>query len=119
MFGLAQPVLDGIKLFLKGRFSLEYSHKYLYKRVPVIAFMVMFLLLSCLPFSVVSTSQYQVLWLLIIFGVNSHLILISGWASQSKFAMIGRIRSLAQAVSFEMLATVVLLFPYLVNFVFT
>jgi len=47
------------------------------------------------------------------------LILISGWASQSKFAIIGRIRSLAQAVSFEMLATVVLLFPYLVNFVFT
>jgi NADH:ubiquinone oxidoreductase subunit H len=47
------------------------------------------------------------------------LILIRGWASQSKFAMIGRIRRLAQAVSFEMLATVVLLFPYLVNFVFT
>jgi len=61
LFGLAQPVLDGIKLFLKGRFNLEYSHKYLYKSVPVIAFMVMFLLLACLPFRVVRSSQYQVL----------------------------------------------------------
>jgi NADH-quinone oxidoreductase subunit H len=77
-WGILQPVLDGMKLFLKLDFELESNHKLLYKRFPILNLITMFFLLFILPFDVHVSSDYQMFWVLIVFGLNSHLLLISG-----------------------------------------
>jgi len=114
--GILQPVLDGIKLLIKRKLLLEYTHYVLYQVIPLLRYAVMFLLFLILPLPLLTNSQAQVLWLLIVFGLNSHLLLISGWASQNKYGRLGSLRNLAQTISFEVLLTLIILLPYYLNF---
>lgn len=50
-------------------------------------------------------------------GINSHVLLISGWSSSSKYSMMGSIRSLAQTVSFEIILTLVVFLSYFLGVV--
>jgi NADH:ubiquinone oxidoreductase subunit H len=78
VFGLLQPVLDGVKLFLKSRTSLEQVHKLIYFISSYLTLSVMLLLMMALPFRENRIFEYQGLWLLVVLGLGTHLILICG-----------------------------------------
>lgn len=115
VFGLLQPVLDGIKLFLKSRTSLEQVHKLIYIIRSYLTLSIMLLLIMALPLRENRIFEYQGLWLLVILGLGTHLILMCGWSSISKYRMIGRVRSLSQAISYEVVFSLLLLLPFLLN----
>jgi len=119
IFGLLQAVLDGIKLFFKPLLQLE-QHQYgVYNLMAYLSLSITLLLYLTIPYVSHPNAEYQVLWILAILGLITHLILLRGWASNSKYALLGRIRSLAQAVSYEVVLTLLLLLPFLLNNVFT
>jgi len=115
--GLIQPVLDGVKLLFKIQLKLEVRYKLLYKLTPLASLVVMMLFYLSLPVKDGPIIEYQSLWLLIVLGINSHVLLISGWASSSKYRIMGRIRSLAQTVSFEIILTLVVFLSYFLGLI--
>jgi len=115
IFGLLQPVLDGIKLFLKSGTALEQVHKFIYIMSSYLTLSVMLLLIIAVPFRENRIFEYQGLWLLVILGLGTHLILMCGWSSISKYSIIGRVRSLSQAISYEVVFSLLLLLPFLLN----
>jgi len=59
--GLLQPVLDGIKLLIKTKLLLEYTHYVLYQVIPLLSYAVIFLLFLVLPLPLLANRQAQVL----------------------------------------------------------
>ena len=78
MGGLIQPVLDGVKLLFKIQLKLEVSYKLLYKLTPLASLVVMMLFYLSLPIGIGPRIEYQSLWLLVVLGINSHVLLIRG-----------------------------------------
>jgi len=98
--GILQPVLDGIKLFLKE--GINYK-TYLFEPFiigPIIAFCSMLILWNTLPVRSINFT-FSGLILLTLVGVLVYSTLLSGWASYSKYAIIGSIRSCSQTISYE------------------
>jgi NADH-quinone oxidoreductase subunit H len=104
MWGLLQPLADGLKLLVKETVLPSNANTILFIIAPILTF-----LLSLLGWAVVPFGSHTVLsdlniGLLYIFAVSSlgvYGIIISGWASNSKYAFLGALRSAAQMVSYE------------------
>jgi NADH-quinone oxidoreductase subunit H len=104
LFGLLQPLSDGLKLFLKEAIIPSSADKFLFIIAPVITFSV-----SLLSWCVIPLSQYgllaeidlAILYLFAISSLGVYGIIISGWSSNSKYAFLGALRSAAQMVSYE------------------
>lgn len=115
--GLIQPVLDGVKLLFKIQLKLEVRYKLLYKLTPLASLVIMMLFFLSLPLKERPGIEYQSLWLLVVLGVNSHVLLIRGWASRSKYRIMGSVRRLSQTVSFEIILTLVVFLAYFLDIV--
>jgi NADH-quinone oxidoreductase subunit H len=103
-FGLLQPIVDGVKLMLKEVIVPTQSNKFLFVLAPVITFVLALTGWAVIPFGeglVLSNINVGVLYLLAISSLGVYGIIISGWASNSKYAFLGAIRSAAQMVSYE------------------
>lgn len=104
-FGLLQPFADGIKLLIKEPIFPYKSNKILFWIAPLITFFASSLNLVFLPLAdsrILGNYAYD---LLFIFGVSSfgvYGIIISGWASNSKYAFLGALRAAAQMISYEL-----------------
>jgi NADH-quinone oxidoreductase subunit H len=104
MWGLLQPLADGLKLLIKESIFPSNSNTIIFVLAPILTF-----LLSLLGWAVIPYGESMVLsdlnvGLLYIFAVSSlgvYGILTSGWASNSKYAFLGALRSAAQMVSYE------------------
>jgi NADH-quinone oxidoreductase subunit H len=104
IWGLLQPLADGLKLLVKETVLPSNANTILFIIAPILTF-----LLSLLGWAVVPFGSHTVLsdlniGLLYIFAVSSlgvYGIIISGWASNSKYAFLGALRSAAQMVSYE------------------
>ena len=102
--GIIQPLSDGFKLFIKEMIIPSSSDKLLFILAPLITF-----ILSLLIWGVIPTGQGMVmsnlpLGLLFIFAISSlevYGIIIAGWASNSRYAFLGTIRTVAQMISYE------------------
>lgn len=103
-FGLIQPLADGIKLMLKEAIIPSKSSKALFLLAPMITFTLAMIGWAVIPFGenmVLANINVGVLYLLAISSLGVYGIIISGWASNSKYAFLGAIRSAAQMVSYE------------------
>ncbi|MCE3233734.1 MAG: nuoH [Rickettsiaceae bacterium] len=103
-FGLLQPLADGIKLILKEVIVPTKSNKLLFLLAPVITFVLALVGWAVIPFSegmVLANINVGVLYLLAISSLGVYGIIIAGWASNSKYAFLGAIRSASQMVSYE------------------
>lgn len=103
-FGLIQPLADGIKLMLKEVIIPKSSNKFLFVIAPMITFILAVMGWAVIPFSegvVLANINVGVLYLLAISSLGVYGIIIAGWASNSKYAFLGAIRSAAQMVSYE------------------
>ena len=109
--GLAQPFNDAIKLFSKEIVLPYTSNLGQYLASPLCALVIVLVTFVSIPLkeSILSIS-ISVLFIYIIISINIYPVLISGWASNSKYALIGALRAVAQTVSYEVRLAVILIF---------
>jgi NADH-quinone oxidoreductase subunit H len=103
-FGLLQPLADGVKLMFKEVILPADANKILFLLAPIITFVLALIGWAVIPFSenfVVANINVGVTYLLATSSLGVYGIIISGWASNSKYAFLGAIRSSAQMISYE------------------
>ena len=103
-FGLLQPIADAIKLFLKETIIPGGANKVLFVLAPMITFVLSFASWAVIPFDegwVLADINVGILYLIAISSLSVYGVLIAGWASNSRYAFLGALRSAAQMVSYE------------------
>lgn len=103
-FGLLQPLADGVKLMFKEVILPTHANKALFLLAPIITFVLALIGWAVVPFSenfAISNMNVGVTYLLATSSLGVYGIIISGWASNSKYAFLGAIRSSAQMISYE------------------
>lgn len=103
-YGLAQPIADIIKLFCKEIIVPTASNKYLYLIAPILSIAPALSAWAVIPFQpsiLVTDINAGVLFLYAMSSLGVYGILIAGWASNSKYAFFGALRSAAQTISYE------------------
>jgi NADH-quinone oxidoreductase subunit H len=104
LFGLLQPLSDGLKLFTKETVIPSNSNKVLFLISPALTFIISLIGWSIIPYSKYSVLCELNIGLLYLFAISSlgvYGIILSGWSSNSKYAFLGALRSAAQMVSYE------------------
>ena len=112
-FGLLQPLVDGLKLFLKEELMPTNVYRPLYILAPIIALSCALISISMVPFGAdvrykgvdlfqISDVNIGLLILLGITGVGVYGIALSGWASNNKYSLLGALRASAQVISYEL-----------------
>lgn len=103
-FGLLQPIADGVKLLFKEIILPTASNKVLFLLGPVLAIAPAFAAWAVIPFDlnmVLANIDAGLLYILAMTSVAVYGVIIAGWASNSKYAFLGSMRSAAQIVSYE------------------
>nr|YP_010317503.1 NADH dehydrogenase subunit 1 [Numenius minutus]UNB15380.1 NADH dehydrogenase subunit 1 [Numenius minutus] len=109
-FGLLQPVADGIKLFIKEPIRPSTSSPFLFILTPMLALLLAITIWIPLPLPFSLTDlNLGLLFLLAMSSLAVYSILWSGWASNSKYALIGALRAVAQTISYEVTLAIILL----------
>lgn len=104
IFGLLQPLADGVKLMFKEVIIPTNANKVLFLLAPIITFVLALIGWAAIPFSekfVISNLNVGVTYLLATSSLGVYGIIIAGWSSNSKYAFLGAIRSSAQMISYE------------------
>ena len=103
-FGLLQPLADGLKLFSKETIFPTVSNKIVFLLAPMVAFSLSIAAWAVIPIAdgwVISNINVGILYLFAISSLSVYGIIMAGWASNSKYAFMGALRSAAQMVSYE------------------
>ncbi|MGF7175799.1 NADH-quinone oxidoreductase subunit NuoH [Azospirillum doebereinerae] len=103
-FGLLQPFADGLKLFAKEQILPEGANRVVFYVAPMITFFLALVAWAVIPFDyglVLSNINVGVLYLFAISSLGVYGIVMAGWASNSRYAFLGALRSAAQMVSYE------------------
>ena len=107
-FGLLQPIADGLKFLFKEDVIPTHSNRFLYIAAPIVSLVPALLSFSVIPFGPSLQITDLSVGLLFIFAVTSlgiYGIALGGWASNSKYPLMGAIRSSAQMISYELSLT--------------
>nr|YP_010131060.1 NADH dehydrogenase subunit 1 [Exostoma gaoligongense]QPZ53801.1 NADH dehydrogenase subunit 1 [Exostoma gaoligongense] len=109
-YGLLQPIADGIKLFIKEPIRPATSSPFLFLITPMMALTLAMLLWTPMPIPYPLTElNLGMLFILALSSLAVYSILGSGWASNSKYALIGALRAVAQTISYEVSLGLILL----------
>jgi NADH-quinone oxidoreductase subunit H len=103
-FGLLQPIADGVKLLHKETIIPMAANKLLFLVAPVLLFSLSLAAWAVIPFApnwVFSDINVGILYILSISSLGVYGIIIAGWSSNSKYALLGALRSAAQMISYE------------------
>lgn len=103
-FGLLQPVADGLKLLVKETILPTRANKAVFLLAPMLTFLLSLVAWAVIPFGeglVLSDINVGILYLFAISSLGVYGIIMAGWASNSKYAFLGALRSAAQMVSYE------------------
>jgi len=103
-YGLGQPFADVFKLLLKEIVLPENANRFLFVLAPIITLAPAFAAWAVIPFSdtlVLAKIDAGLLYILAMTSLGVYGIIIAGWASNSKYAFLGALRSAAQIVSYE------------------
>nr|QHN51348.1 NADH dehydrogenase subunit 1 [Lissotriton vulgaris] len=108
--GLLQPIADGLKLFIKEPVRPSTSSQTLFLVMPTMALTLALMIWIPLPMPfMLSSLNLGVLFLLALSSLAVYSILGSGWSSNSKYALIGALRAVAQTISYEVTLGLILL----------
>lgn len=123
LFGLGQPVADGVKFLFKAQFTPSHVDKKLFVVAPVVIFVAATVVFAVIPFgSVVPPDIFPASWgirapiqlvaapgidvgMVYVFAVGSiavYGVVLGGWASNNKYSFLGALRSSAQLISYEL-----------------
>lgn len=103
-FGLLQPMADGMKLFFKETILPTASRKFVFILAPMITFVLALVGWAVIPVGaemVFADINMGILYLLAISSLGVYGVVMAGWASNSRYAFLGAMRSAAQMVSYE------------------
>lgn len=113
IFGILQPVADGVKMFMKEEIIPDVSNKFLFILGPCLSMMTALMTSAVIPWGnglIISGTFYPLqatdvnIGILYIFGVVSigvYGIMIGGWASNNKYSLLGALRASSQMISYE------------------
>ncbi|NVO19741.1 MAG: NADH-quinone oxidoreductase subunit NuoH [Bacteroidetes bacterium] len=113
-FGLLQPLADGIKLFYKEEFMPASANKFLYILGPSLTMLVALLTSAVIPWGnslIINGHEFSlqvadinigILYVFAVVSVGVYGIMIGGWASNNKYALLGAIRAASQMISYEL-----------------
>nr|YP_009861577.1 NADH dehydrogenase subunit 1 [Anguis graeca]API85428.1 NADH dehydrogenase subunit 1 [Anguis graeca] len=108
--GLLQPVADGVKLFIKEPIRPSHSSPLLLILAPLLALSLAMMIWSPLPMPYALTElNLGLLFMLAVSSMAVYSVLWSGWASNSKYALMGALRAIAQTISYEVTLGIILL----------
>lgn len=110
--GILQPFRDAIKLFNKNLVLIENSNILLFSISPFLSLLLALLVVSIIPYLYSSPfdNKHNILVFFIISSIRVYILLIIGWASNSKYAHLGAIRRVAQIISYEVSFFLIILF---------
>nr|QBP33653.1 NADH dehydrogenase subunit 1 [Aptornis otidiformis] len=115
-FGLLQPIADGVKLFTKEPIRPSTSSPFLFTSTPILALLLALTIWTPLPLPFpLADLNLGLLFLLAMSSLAVYSILWSGWASNSKYALIGALRAVAQTISYEVTLAIILLSTILLS----
>jgi len=103
-YGLFQPVSDGLKLFGKENIIPNFSNIGIFIIIPVLFFIISLLNWAVIPYdkySILTNIELSVFFLLAISSLTTYGIIMAGWASNSKYAFLGCMRTISQLISYE------------------
>ncbi len=103
-FGLLQPLADGIKLFFKEDITPAKADRGLFLFAPLLSLVTVLVAFAVLPFGKglwIADLNIALLYLLALSSLTAYGIIVAGWASNSKYALLGGLRSTAQVISYE------------------
>ncbi|MEQ8397184.1 NADH-quinone oxidoreductase subunit NuoH [Thalassobaculum sp.] len=103
-FGLLQPLADGVKLLAKETILPSGANKIVFLLAPMLTFILSLIAWAVIPFGpdmVLADINVGVLYLFAISSLGVYGVIMAGWASNSKYAFLGALRSAAQMVSYE------------------
>lgn len=113
-FGLLQPVADGVKLIFKEELIPAQADKLIFILAPIMTGVPAWIILAVLPlgsaqlfgrtidFSIAGNLDVGILYIAAITSISVYGIVLAGWSSNNKYAMLGGIRSSAQMISYEL-----------------
>ena len=127
IFGLGQPIADGVKFIFKEEFTPRHVDKLLYFLGPMVIFMAALVVFSVVPFGTIDLGTYDLesiylgaidlsavhlavapginvgmLFVFAVGGVGVYGVVLGGWASNNKYSLLGGLRSGAQIISYEL-----------------
>ncbi len=103
-FGLGQPIADGLKLLFKETVIPSGANKVVFIAAPVVTFLLGLIGWAVIPFDdgmVLADINVGILYLFAVSSLGVYGVIMAGWASNSKYAFLGALRSAAQMVSYE------------------
>nr|YP_010735462.1 NADH dehydrogenase subunit 1 [Rhipicephalus rutilus]WEI30796.1 NADH dehydrogenase subunit 1 [Rhipicephalus rutilus] len=110
IMGLLQPISDALKLFSKEMNSMYYMNKFIQIISPLIMILMMMMMWMIFYFSNNAMNlNMSIIFFLCISSLASYTILFSGWASNSKYSLIGSYRGFAQVISYEVSMAMILI----------
>lgn len=104
VYGLLQPLADGLKLFIKEIIIPNHANTLIYIVAPILSLTLAFIAWGVIPYGpgvVLSDLGIGVLYLFVVSSISVYAVLMSGWSSNSKYAFLGAIRAAAQMISYE------------------
>nr|ACV84088.1 NADH dehydrogenase subunit 1 [Eumetopias jubatus] len=119
-YGLLQPIADAVKLFTKEPLRPLTSSASMFITAPILALSLALTMWIPLPMPYpLINMNLGILFMLAMSSLAVYSILWSGWASNSKYALIGALRAVAQTISYEVTLAIILLSVLLMNGSFT
>lgn len=111
-FGLLQPLADGLKLFSKETILPTHANILLFVLAPVLSFFLALIAWAVIPYSegaIIADINISILYMFAISSISVYGILMSGWASNSKYSFFGAIRAASQMISYEVCLGIIML----------
>ena len=111
-YGLLQPLADGLKLFLKETVVPTSANRFVFILAPCVTFILALIGWAVIPFGdglVLADINVGVLYLFAVSSLGVYGVIMAGWASNSRYAFLGALRSSAQMVSYEIAIGLIIL----------
>nr|YP_010234502.1 NADH dehydrogenase subunit 1 [Acanthodactylus guineensis]QTA72681.1 NADH dehydrogenase subunit 1 [Acanthodactylus guineensis] len=119
-YGILQPFADGMKLFIKEPVQPSFASPTLFVLAPTFALLIALLLWTPIPFPFpMADMNFGLLFMLSLSSMMVYTILWSGWASNSKYALMGALRAIAQTISYEVTLGLIILSIIMLTGTFT
>ncbi|MBL8161033.1 MAG: NADH-quinone oxidoreductase subunit NuoH [Anaerolineae bacterium] len=116
-FGLLQTVADALKMLTKEDITPIGADKFIYNLAPIIAFATVILIWAVIPFTplhIGADLSIGLLYFVAVASIGTVKIMIAGWSSNNKYALLGAFRTIAQLLSYEVPLVLSLLIPVMI-----
>jgi NADH-quinone oxidoreductase subunit H len=117
-YGLIQPIADMLKIFTKEYITPDGADKVTYNLAPILSVGAIIMIWAVVPFTITlygSNLNIGILYIIAVGGLGELGIIMAGWGSNNKFALLGAFRAVAQLLSYEIPMVVSLLVPVMLS----